>query len=1059
MKHLVAILLLLIGVAVAQKPVAELPRVYIDTTYSLPAGGTTWAAHTAAQLTTALSSSAPGDVIVLDAGTTYTGNFIYTAKSNPSSKWIYVISSALASLPAGTRVSPASVANMPKLLSINSTPAMDIQGGANYIRFAGIEVTESAPISNLLFGSFNFTTLLDHIYVDRCYLHGLTTASVHRGISAQASYFALIDSYVSDIQGAGVETQAVAMWQTPGPIKIVNNYLSATTENILFGGAGGATQPYITSDVEVRNNYLFKPLSWVGNPIAAVKNAFEVKNAQRLLFDSNTIENVWSNAQVGFAVVLTVRTDQSGDVAVVDDITVSNNVLKNVVSGFNHLAKDDGCKLPACHNAGESLRVVEYNNLITFYDPTILGGARNTTVQYASGTDYINGGVAGIPTDQVFQHNTSIANASKPCFLPLLIAIPTGASTQNIWVQDNAFCREIPGVAGQPLIGVQMLNPTTSPNDLAHRFSGNQMYRVPGDLLYTYPAGNSVSSTPYAYDPVTHIVTAPTYTATVGPPAPPFQAGWMGVVGTPTLLSITVAPATATIIAGGTQALTATGNYSDGSTQNFTSTAAWSSSNTAIATVNVSGLATGVAAGTATITATQGGVSGVATLTVGSGITLVSIAVTPSAPTITTGHTQQFVATGTYSDASTANITSTVTWASGTTAVATINATGLASGLTAGTTAITAALGGVTSPSDTLTVTAAVTVTSVAVTPANPSIHTGTQQQFVATATFSDASTLVVTNTSTWASGTPTVATVNTTGLATAVSVGSSTIGATYSGVTGSTTLTVTSPSPILVSIAVLPPSPTIPDPGTLQFTAIGTYNDASTQNLTSAATWASGTVGTATIASGGLATAVAPGTTAITATVGSIVSPADTATVSSPAPTLVSIALSPLNASIVPLSTLQYVATCKWSDSSTTNCTSTVRWLTANSGIATISTTGLAQAVGTGSTTIAASYGAVSGTSALSVLRVCTTWVTPHGIGLSWVPSLSAGITDQLVCRGTVPGGEICAPPLVTIANNTTGGFMDTSGSHGTLYYYIVEACHGSICSSSSDEASATFP
>ena len=68
---LVALLVTLFtGVATAQAPVAELPRVYIDTTYNLPTGGTTWAVHTPAQLTAALNGSAPGDVIVLDAGTT-----------------------------------------------------------------------------------------------------------------------------------------------------------------------------------------------------------------------------------------------------------------------------------------------------------------------------------------------------------------------------------------------------------------------------------------------------------------------------------------------------------------------------------------------------------------------------------------------------------------------------------------------------------------------------------------------------------------------------------------------------------------------------------------------------------------------------------------------------------------------------------------------------------------------------------------------------------------------------------------------------------------------------
>ena len=84
--------------------------------------------------------------------------------------------------------------------------------------------------------------------------------------------------------------------------------------------------------------------------------------------------------------------------------------------------------------------------------------------------------------------------------------------------------------------------------------------------------------------------------------------------------------------------------------------------------------------------------------------TLVSISVTPASPTIAVGGTQQFTATGTYSDGSNQNLTSAATWASGTTTVATINNSGLATGVTAGTSNITASVGGVTSPNDVLTV-------------------------------------------------------------------------------------------------------------------------------------------------------------------------------------------------------------------------------------------------------------------------------------------------------------------------------------------------------------------
>ncbi len=247
--------------------------------------------------------------------------------------------------------------------------------------------------------------------------------------------------------------------------------------------------------------------------------------------------------------------------------------------------------------------------------------------------------------------------------------------------------------------------------------------------------------------------------------------------------------------------------------------------------------------------------------------TLTSIAVTPANPSITKGATQQFSATGTYSDASTADITSQVTWASGTTSVATITSGGLASGVGVGSSTITATLGSV-SGNTKLTVTAP-TLTSIAVTPANPSITKGATQQFSATGTYSDASTADITSQVTWASGTTSVATITSGGLASGVGVGSSTITATLGSVSGNTKLTVTAPT--LTSIAVTPANPSITKGAMQQFSATGTYSDASTADITSQVTWASGTTSVATITSGGLASGVGVGSSTITATLGSV--------------------------------------------------------------------------------------------------------------------------------------------------------------------------------------------
>jgi len=243
---------------------------------------------------------------------------------------------------------------------------------------------------------------------------------------------------------------------------------------------------------------------------------------------------------------------------------------------------------------------------------------------------------------------------------------------------------------------------------------------------------------------------------------------------------------------------------------------------------------------------------------------LSSISITPSNASIAVNATEQFTATGNYSDGSTANLSPSVTWASSNPSVAKVSETGVGTGVNAGTTSITATMSGVTG-STTLTVTAAaVTVTSIAVSPATASITTGATQQFTATATYSNGSTGNVTTSATWTSTNTTAATVNPAGLATGSSAGSATISATLSGTSGSATLTVVAPT--LTSITVTPSNPSFANGATEQFTATANYSNNTTANVTSRVTWSSSNTAVATISSSGLATGQGGGTTTISA-------------------------------------------------------------------------------------------------------------------------------------------------------------------------------------------------
>src|SRR5205807_2699225 len=160
---------------------------------------------------------------------------------------------------------------------------------------------------------------------------------------------------------------------------------------------------------------------------------------------------------------------------------------------------------------------------------------------------------------------------------------------------------------------------------------------------------------------------------------------------------------------------------------------------------------------------------------------LQSISITASSSSIAKGTTDQFTATGTFSDGSTQNLTGSVTWASSS-AAATIAPGGLLTGAAVGSSNITATHSGITSNIFALAVTAA-TLQSIAINGPNASIAKGTAEQFTATGTFSDGSTQNLTTSATWTSSNAAAATL-TAGLASGVGAGSSNITASQSGIT-----------------------------------------------------------------------------------------------------------------------------------------------------------------------------------------------------------------------------------------------------------------------------------
>ena len=116
------------------------------------------------------------------------------------------------------------------------------------------------------------------------------------------------------------------------------------------------------------------------------------------------------------------------------------------------------------------------------------------------------------------------------------------------------------------------------------------------------------------------------------------------------------------------------------------------------------------------------------------------------------------------------------------------------------------------------------TLTSIAVTPANPTLMSGASQQFTATGTYSDGSTQNLSSQVTWTSSSPTVANVSAAGLATALTVGSTTVSATLAGKTGYTLLTVQS-APVIVTLTSPITGTSYTSPATINLAASVTAN------------------------------------------------------------------------------------------------------------------------------------------------------------------------------------------------------------------------------------------
>jgi len=334
---------------------------------NVPAGG---------DLQAAINSAQPGDTILVQAGATFTGNFVLPVKSGASMITIRTSAPDSALPNATTRIDPSYAPVLPKLKSPNSAPALATVPGAHHYTLMGLEFPSTYQgfyiIVQLGDGSTaqNTLAMVPHdLVLDRVYVHGDVTYGQKVGITLNSASTTVTNSYVCEIKGAGQDSQALAGTNGPGPFTITNNYLEAAGENILFGGADPGVPNLIPSDITVRGNQLAKQVAWRSQTQWNVKNLFELKNAQRVVVDGNIMEYNWLSGQTGYAVVFTPR-NQDGTCpwCTVQQVQFTNNVVRHTGSGVNILGTDN------LHPSGTVNGITIRNNLFDDVSGTNWGG-------------------------------------------------------------------------------------------------------------------------------------------------------------------------------------------------------------------------------------------------------------------------------------------------------------------------------------------------------------------------------------------------------------------------------------------------------------------------------------------------------------------------------------------------------------------------------------------------------------------------------------------------------------------------------------------------------------
>ncbi len=464
----------------------QLPTASVNTTPP-PVTGQIIDVNSGGDLQAAINAAQPGDEIVLQAGATFTGPI--TLPNFSGSGWITITSSGAGALTPGVQVNPNEASDMATIAAPGSNePALQTAPGAHNYYISGLNITAASSVTqmtslvNLGSGNSDQNTVAQepsNIIIDRSYIHGSATLTLTRAISLQSASTAIINSYISDVHSASQDTQAIAGWNGSGPYLIQNNFLEASGENVLFGGADPSIPNLIPSDITIQNNDFYKDPSWQSLGYD-VKNLFELKNADRVLVQNNTFENNWVNAQAGYAILFqSVNQGGTAPWSQVANVTFQRNVVLNSPNGINICATQLGTGATPAAN-------ININNNLLYNIGTASGGTLFQVLGYGGSLSNLS-----------ITNNTGILSATAPTSGSAVMF--DGNPTNGFTFNNNVLSNGDYGIIGT---NYSSGNPTLAYYAPGGSYSGNVLIGGLASQYSSYP-GNYFPSSVSFVDPST----------------------------------------------------------------------------------------------------------------------------------------------------------------------------------------------------------------------------------------------------------------------------------------------------------------------------------------------------------------------------------------------------------------------------------------------------------------------------------------------------------------------------------------------------------------------------